>query len=300
MTLLTTINRKYQTVWEDFTVQDTTAYNTQIDLETINASDSCKLTALNFNTYDGYEGAGYGEGTTTEGLTEQQAHDIWLTEFGNYQAIAKKQLLSKKIVKISQSVYDGLVLYHWATGNLFYSDAIEGKYSLSEHLLRENYDILADMIKRNTINNDKCIIASTVLRLADYGKNKNRTWMRTNGIHRMRDQNEKNLLDNDELKRARFAYYAETGKFMPFTPESTKRDIVKKYEATIVRQTFTYSGTKTFTLDKYFSMEPVEKLQVILNGEILDHLYDFTVSGLTITITKAIKADDIVQTIIKI
>ena len=300
MTSLTTINRKYQTVWEDFTVQDTTAYNNKIDLENVNASDSCKLTALNFSVYNGYEGAGYGEGTTTEGLTEQQAHDKWLAEFGNYQAIAKKQLLSKQVVKISQSVYDGLILYHWATGNLFYSDAIEGKYSLSEHLLNENYDTLADMIKRNSINNDKCVIASAVLRLADYGKNKNRTWMRTNGIYNMRDQNEKNLLDNDQLKRARFAYYTETGNFLPFTPESTKRDIAKKYDETLVRQTFTYSGTSTLTLNKYFSMEPVEKLQVILNGEILDHLFDFTVDGLTVTITKSIKANDIVQTTIKI
>ena len=70
------------------------------------------------------------------------------------------------------------------------------------------------MIGRNTINNDKCKKAATVLRLADYGKNKNRTWMRTNGIHSMRDMNEKNMLDIDELKRARYAYYAETLKFL--------------------------------------------------------------------------------------
>ena len=71
------------------------------------------------------------------------------------------------------------------------------------------------MIGRNTINNDKCKKAATVLRLADYGKNKNRTWMRTNGIQSMRDMNEKNMLDIDELKRARYAYYAETLKFLP-------------------------------------------------------------------------------------
>ena len=190
MTLLNTINRKYQTVWNDFIVQDSTAYNTKLDLNILNASDSCKLTELNFSIYNGYEGAGYGEGTTTEGLTEQQSYDKWQTEFGNYQAIAKKQLLAKNITTMSQSVYDGLILYHWATGNLFYSDAIEGKYSLSEHIKAENYDTLANMITRNDTNNNKCVIASAVLRLADYGKNKNRTWMRTNGIYLMRDQNE--------------------------------------------------------------------------------------------------------------
>jgi len=301
MILLTTIDRKYQTVWDDFVVQDQTVYKTKLNLDTLIASESCKLTALNFNKYIGYENTGYGEGTTIEGLTEQQAYDKWSEVFNNYQSIAKKQLIAKDIKSISQSVYDGLVLYHWATGNLFYSDAGEGKYNLLDFVINEDYDTLADMIRRNKLNNDKCIIASAVLRLADYGKNKNRTWMRTNGIHHMRDQNEKNLLNQEELGRARFAYYAETRKFLPFTPESVQRNIAKKYNATIVTKNFTFDGTtKTFTLDTNFSMTPVEKLQVTLNGSILDHLFDFTVSGLTITISKTMTANDIIQTIVRI
>ena len=47
-------------------------------------------------------------------------------------------------------------------------------------------------------------------------------------------------------------------------------------------------------------MTPVEKLQVLLNGEILDHLFDYTIDGVTITITKTIVNNDIVQTIVKI
>ena len=300
MTILTSVNRRFQTVWSDFIVQSSALYDTQNNLTDTNASDNCKLTALNFSNYSGYDGSGYGEGNATEGLTEQQAHDKWQEEFGNYQAIAKKQLIAKNIKKISQSVYDGLILYHWITGKLFYSDAPEGKYSLIDAIIKENYDTVADMIGRNTINNDKCKKAATVLRLADYGKNKNRTWMRTNGIHSMRDMNEKNMLDIDELKRARYAYYAETLKFLPFTPEGVQRDIVKRYNATIVRKNFTYSGTATFTLDTNFSMTPVEKLQVLLNGEILDHLFDYTIDGVTITITKTIVNNDIVQTIVKI
>jgi hypothetical protein len=116
----------------------------------------------------------------------------------------------------------------------------------------------------------------------------------------MRDQNEKNLLTDAQLKRARFAYYAETLKFLPFTPESIKRDIVKRYNQTLVNQTFTYSGSNTFTMDTSFSMDPIEKLEVRLNGEILDHLFDFTVSDLVVTITKSMTNGDIIRTQIKI
>ena len=276
-------------------------YQKRQDINTITSSENARLVALNFfSDYSGLDGTAYGEGLFNFGLTEQEAYDIWEENYNNQEQLAKKQLIAKNIKKISQSVYDGLILYHWITGKLFYSDAPEGKYSLIDAIIQENYDTVADMIGRNTINNDKCKKAATVLRLADYGKNKNRTWMRTNGIHSMRDMNEKNMLDIDELKRARYAYYAETLKFLPFTPEGVQRDIVKRYNATIVRKNFTYSGTATFTLDTNFSMTPVEKLQVLLNGEILDHLFDYTIDGVTITITKTIVNNDIVQTIVKI
>lgn len=304
MANLTSVAPRFQTVWDDFTVLDRTLYITKNDIANVNASDSCVLLALNFARYNGFHGYAYGESAITEGITEQQAFDSWTTVFNEQQRIVKNQLSRSPITKISQSVYDGLILYHWITGNLFYVQSTEGTYSMLQSILDDDFNTVASMIRRSSTNQSKCIKASTVLRLADYGKSKNRTWMRTNGIYYMRDQNEKFLLDDTLLKRARFAYYAETLKFLPFTPESIKRDIVKRYDKTLVKQSFTYSGTSVFTLNAQPSMTPVEKLQVKVNGSIIQHLYDFTLgsTGNTnqLTITKTLTTNDIIETQIKI
>ena len=49
MANLTTVIPRFQTVWEDFTVLDTTMYTTKKDIGDLNASDACKLVALNLS-----------------------------------------------------------------------------------------------------------------------------------------------------------------------------------------------------------------------------------------------------------
>ncbi len=87
--------KSLQTVWEDFIVQNTSLYNTQLLLSDLTASDDCKLTALNFSRYHGYVGTGYGESSTSVGVTEQQAYDLWDSEFNRYQKIAKNNYYLK-------------------------------------------------------------------------------------------------------------------------------------------------------------------------------------------------------------
>jgi hypothetical protein len=117
----------------------------------------------------------------------------------------------------------------------------------------------------------------------------------------MRANNQIGLLNNDELRQARFAYYAETLDFLPLTPDSMKRDIAKRYNETILLQTFIADGTvTTFTLSKPVSMDPVEKLQVKVNIDVIQHLFDYTVIGNILTITKELVAGDIIYASIKI
>ena len=156
------------------------------------------------------------------------------------------------------------------------------------------------MIINSTVNKQLCVKVATILRLADYGKYKARKWYRANGIFKIRDFNEKGVLNNDQLRRARFAYYAETKKFLPMTPEGLRRQIAKEYEATLVNKTFTYSGTNTFELEKIASVTPIQKLEVVVNDAVLQHEYDWTVSNFTLTISKSLNTGDIIQTTIKI
>ena len=88
--------------------------------------------------------------------------------------------------------------------------------------------------------------------------------------------------------------------FSSIYTEGLKRQIVSDYEKTLVVQNFTFSGTKTFTLERAVSMSPQEKLKVTINDSIQQHLFDFTVNGNTLTISKAMNIGDIIKTTIKI
>lgn len=299
--MTTIVDLRYKREWDDYVVKDTANYETSLDVTNLNASEQARTVALGFfRNYSGFDQTAYGEGNYTTGLTEQQAHDLWKESFNNQQALAKKQIINSGITTMPACVYDALILFHWATGKIANVTQGDIRYNLLEVVRLADYSTAADMIINSTVNKQLCVKVATILRLADYGKYKTRKWYRANGIFKMRDFNEKGVLNNDQLRRARFAYYAETKKFLPMTPEGFKRQIAKDYEATLVKKTFIYSGTNTFELEKFASITPVQKLEVIVNDAILQHEYDWTVSNFTLTISKSLNTGDIIQTTIKI
>tara|TARA_B100001175_G_C19425502_1_gene598383 strand:- start:42 stop:941 length:900 start_codon:yes stop_codon:yes gene_type:complete len=299
--MTTVIDERYRREWDDYVVKDTTNYETSLDVTNLNASEQARTVALGFfRNYSGFDQTAYGEGNYTTGLTEQQAHDLWKESFNNQQALAKKQIINSGITTIPACVYDALILFHWTTGKIANVSQGDTRYNLLEVIRLADYSTAADMIINSTVNKQLCVKVATILRLADYGKYKARKWYRANGIFKIRDFNEKGVLNNDQLRRARFAYYAETKKFLPMTPEGLRRQIAKEYEATLVNKTFTYSGTNTFELEKIASVTPIQKLEVVVNDAVLQHEYDWTVSNFTLTISKSLNTGDIIQTTIKI
>ena len=299
--MTTIVDQRYKREWDDYVVKDTTNYETSLDVTNLNASEQARTVALGFfRNYSGFDQTAYGEGNYTTGLTEQQAHDLWKESFNSQQALAKKQIINSGITTIPACVYDALILFHWATGKI--ANVTQGniRYNLLEVIRLADYSTAADMIINSTVNKQLCVKVATILRLADYGKYKTRKWYRANGIFKIRDFNEKSVLNNDQLRRARFAYYAETKKFLPMTPEGSKRQIAKEYEATLINKTFTYSGTNTFEIEKIASVTPIQKLEIVVNDAIIQHEYDWTLSNYTITISKSLNTGDIIQTTIKI
>ena len=293
------ILEKFNTDWNEFVLKDPD-WNTLLDIETISASDRVQLITLNMSRYNGYNQTGYGVGTVNQGITEQQAYNIWITDFQSNQRTLLRQLKSFGLTSIPQCVYDGLLLYYIINGNILYVDSDEGLYELRDSIVNQDWSTVASMIKRSNFNRIFCITAASIIRLSDYGKSKSRIWMRQNGIFNIRDKNEVGLLDEGELQRARFAYYAETLRFLPKTPEGIKRTIAKAYQNTIVVEQFTYSDNNVFTITDSPSMEPVEKLLVEVNGQAIQHFFDFTLLNNVITITKSLKAGDIIRFTTKI
>lgn len=294
--MLTEVQNLFKIVWDDFVVQDKTVYDTQIDIALISSSEIVELTALNFHQYNGYSGLGYGESNFDRGITEQEAYDDWIVTWNKEQTKLKKQLTSLGLNSMSQNMYDGLMVLYWVTGKFLTVQADEGIYDTRDAIVRKDLDKLADMISRSQINRNKCRTASNIIRLVDYGPSKNRAWIRLNGIYQMRRNNEVGLLDEQELQRARFSYFAETGNYLPFTPEGRKREISKLYTSLVITQFFTAGTDTEFTIQKEVSMYPKEKLLVQLQGQALQHLYDFTVSGRTLTISKTMQATDQIST----
>ena len=299
--MLTQIPIYFQIVWDDYNILDQTTYDTQIDITDVRTSNTARDVALNFSRYSAYNGTGYGESIFDQGVTEQQAYDDWITVWDKQDRKVRQDLINIDVFKITQNQYDGIVLYNWITGNTNSVSAEEGEYDLKQTIKNQDWKTVANMIARSTINRDKTDQAAKIIALADYGEYKDRTWLRTQGIYKMRQQNELLALDSTQLKHARFAYYAETGNFLPFTPEGVKRDIVKKYSDTLLQQNFIYDGTtSTFTLQKSPSLYPVEKIQVQVNGTKIPLYFDYTVDGRTFTITKKLEIDDVIRTTIKI
>lgn len=301
--MLTQVPTYFATTWTDYVVRDHESYETNIALDELYATENLILTALNLNSYTGFDGEAYGAVSTMErGITEQESYNIWIGIFQTKQRILRKQIQSLGLTTMPQSVYDGLMLYYWITGDILTVKSGEGIYDTKESIVRKEWDTLASMIMRSNVYKQYCIRAATILRLADYGKPKSRTWLRTNGIYKMRADNQIGLLNDEQLRRARFAYYAETLDFLPLTPNSIKRDIVKRYEETLLVKKFTYDGTiNLFDIGSAISMAPVEKLQVKVNGDIIQHLFDYTITqGSSFTITKELTTNDIIFATLKI
>ena len=299
--MLTQVPEFFQTVWEDYTIKDQTLYDTKIDVISLDVSDTCRDLALSFSQYNAYSGIGYGESNFTRGVTEQEAFEDWSITWNNEKKKILTLLKNFNILKITQNQYDGIVLFNWITGSANTVSASEGEYDLANSIKLQQWNTVANMIKRSKINKSKADIASKIIGLADYGTYRDRIWLRTQGIYKMRQQNELKALDSENLKRARFAYFAETGNFLPFTPEGIKRDIVNKYNDTLSEKRYTADGsTKTFTLTKSPSVYPVEKIKVLVNAKIIQLYFDYTVSGDTLTIKKDLVNGDIVDVTIKI
>ena len=301
MNVKTEIMTYYKIVWEDFIVKDADAVTVEVDIDNLSLSENAKLVALNYGKYRGYANTAYGESSVDKGITEQQAYDIWNLEIQKEQRIYLKRLKELKIVKLPQAVYDGLFLYHWATMKDTTVESLEGIYDFKPALLIKDYNTVASMIARSYKNKLKCVAAATIMRLADYGKNKNRNQLRSEGLFNMRSSNELGMFTDEQLKRARFAYFAETLKFLPNTPEGIKRNIIKQYESTITTYRFVYDGnTNTFDINTEPSLSPVEKLEITINDTPVQHLFDYTLSGTIVNINKAMNTGDIIIMKIKI
>jgi hypothetical protein len=298
--MLTQVSDYNRKSWHIFTIRDQDLYDTLLDINLLGSSDTVRDLTLSYATYNVVDGVGYGFGSFTRGMTEQEAYEGWLTRWNLVERAVIQSLKNWKVFRISQNRFDALVFLQWFMGDIRTITGAEGTYDLKSAIVQEQWDTAADMIMLNETARVRSQRCANIFRLADYGDYKTRKLLRTQGIHNMRNKAGVPSMDSLQLKRIRFAYFAETGDFLPFTPEGIKRDIVKKYKDTLIQQQFIYQGTNTFELLKSPSMYPVEKLKVLVNGQFIQHYFDYTLQDRVLTITKSLLTNDIIETTIKI
>lgn len=287
---LTSVSQRYDTNWYDFDISDEDLYFNEIFINDISLTDDVKNIILNFERYTGYDKKAYGISVDIDrGITEQESYEYWLDAVQKKNALFKNQIKALGLTNISQSVYDGLFLYYWFSGKLVEVEALEGIYDLREYIIKKDWDTVASMIIRCYTVKEKAIEAAKILRLAFYKRFKSRRWLRQQGVFKIRDRNSLfkfGTFTEEEKRRARFAYYAETKTFLPKTPEGIKRDIVNRYAETLSVNIYTWDGSTTeYEIFKAPSLYPIEKLQVFVNNDIIQHLYDYTIDGTVVTLT---------------
>lgn len=286
---LTSVSQRWNTNWYDFDIYNPDLYYNETFLNDLSVSEDAKNIILNFERYTGYDKKAYGVAVNIErGITEQESYVYWLDSLQKKNATFKNQIKTLGIVKLPQCVYDGLFLYYWFSGKLVEVEALEGVYDIKDFIIKKDWDTVASMIVRCYPIKEKAIEATKILRLAFYKRYKDRRWLRQQGVFKMRDRNELykfGTFTEEELKRARFAYYAETKKFLPNTPEGIKRDINNRYAETLSINVYTWDGsTTTYQISKTPSLYPIEKLQVFVNNDLIQHLYDYRVNGTAVTL----------------
>ena len=100
--MLTELQLYHKTNWEDYTVLDEDLYETEIYIDSVFASDTLVLVALNNFKYNGYNGKGYSVGTVTRGITEEEAYNIWIEDFRRKERNLIRQLKSFGLNEMSQ------------------------------------------------------------------------------------------------------------------------------------------------------------------------------------------------------
>lgn len=222
-----------------FTVKNEEMLRTDILVKDLEASDQLinfilqqyywkAFKSLDFKTKD--VTIGYGETETkfleSEGLTESDAYDIWIGKFKEKERRFKRKLADFQITKLSQSRYDALLGLFVITGTISTVGSDIRKFNISEYISTESWEWIGTALVMSGDKRIFCQSLAKILMLADYGKYKDRSLFKEQGIQTIRKEYS-NLKDDTAKKQAELIYYKETSRFLPKMSQTRMRQIVK-------------------------------------------------------------------------
>lgn len=227
------INEKNLVEFDLFPVRDLSLVNDKVLLKNLEASDALLNFVLRQNSWSAYnyidkDGVGrIGYGTTKNldsvGLTEKQSYSDWIDDFKIKEKRFKKVL---PVDKLSQTQYDGLLSLYYHTSTVNHTGSYVRQFEIFDYIKQDNWQYLATALVLSGNNRLLRQGEARIIMLGDYGKNKDRSLLKEAGLQKIRKQYPERLTELQQ-RQAEYVYYAETKRFLPKTPHSRQRQIVK-------------------------------------------------------------------------
>lgn len=217
-----------------FTVKDTNTVNDKKLLKNLEASSNLINTILREKKWRGYSyiengirkiGYGLTIGSESDGLSEIQSYSYFIEDFKQKERNFKKIL---PLDYISQSCYDALLSLYYYTGTIKTIGSKSRLFDINEYIVDEKWQYIASILLITNNNRTVRQLEASIMMLADYGSQKDRTVIRSQGIQEIRTLYPNRFDDNLSLKQAEYIYYKETKRFLPLMTQSRKRQIVNQ------------------------------------------------------------------------
>jgi hypothetical protein len=221
-----------------FTVQDTQKVNDLKPLNELECSDALISNITTHTLWSGYTikrgedpiSIGYNntrlENFKGTGLLESESYSLWIA------ALKLKEKKLKKLIPlstISQSQYDALLsLYHW-TGTISYIGDDHNRVNIHDYIKDRKWNYIATAMILTNKQRHVRQIESSMLMLADYGRQLSRQSIRNRGIQDIRKAYDS--MDLQQKQQAEYVYYAETSRFLPNLSLSRQRQLVNQLKS---------------------------------------------------------------------
>ena len=229
--LQSTVDSKNLIDYGLFTVMDSVANSTLVNLSDLEASDkiiNLKLRLIGWNGYtktlNGVTTIGYAStdsiALTGKGLTEAEAYTLYIELFKDKERRLKKIF---PLSTLTQSQYDTMLSLYIATGTFMQVGTDDRKFELLDNIKDRKWDYVATALTLSGADRTTRQLEAKILMLSDYGTNKPRSLIKEQGLQNINRDYIADQLTDEQKYQAEYVYYTETKRFLPNMAESRKR-----------------------------------------------------------------------------
>lgn len=220
-----------------FTKMDKTVADTLVILQNLEASSALINFILRQNEWRGYQysnGTLIGYGTTEQlngiGLTEKKSYNFWIDKFKATERRFKAKIGFDSNVMFTQGQYDAMLSLFYHTGEVFSIGTADRKFNVKDYFDNKQWEYYATALVLSGYQRNIRQGEAKIMMLGDYGRTKDRSIIKAEGIQRIRQLYPSRFDSNLAKEQAEYVYYAELQRFLPKMSQTRMRRIVALYK----------------------------------------------------------------------